>query len=233
MGWLHFVDKSQYYRVQFVREAQEIGIARRVPLDTLKRMEWGDMVTCVMENGEAGVKSPVMFLEFPISHVTGIGAWAVAQFLDMYPCRVLDVGGDLVKRKTCYYATGLSYRVDASLRAVAEYLENLAAEDGADIGFPMVGCNKGEVSLVKRPFPYFRGLTASPGFTRFDSDKLHKAIQGWRSQGKRPQLSSSFKLKEFDKSISGGLDFEGEIRGIRNYTERVSMDDMIDQLSQS
>lgn len=227
MGWLHFVDKAQYYRTQFVREAQGMGIARRVPLDTLKEMDWGEMVTCVMENGEAGVKSPVMFLEFPISHVTGIGAWAVDQFLDMYPCRPCDLGGDLIRRKVCSYGTGLSYRVDASLAEVAEYLETLAAEPGAYIGFPMVGCGKGEVKLVQKPFPFFRGMSFKPGFTAFDSDKLMTAIENWRDQGKRPELSGSFKLKEFDKSISGNsvnnidypeLDFEGEIQGIRNLT---------------
>jgi len=226
MGWLHFVNKAQYYRAQFVREAQGMGIARRVPLHSLKEMEWGDVVTCVMENGEAGVKSPVMFLEFPISHVTGLGSWAVGQFLDMYPCRPFDMGGDLIRRKTCEYGTGMSYRVDASLSEVAEYLETLAAEPGRYIGCPMVGCDGGEVKLVKKPFPYFRGMTASPGFVHFDSEKVYTAIENWRAQKKRPQLSGSFKLKDFDKSISGVLhdidypesDFEGQIRCVRNMT---------------
>ena len=227
MGWLHFVSKMQYHRAEFVREAQALGVARRVPLDTLKQMEWGDMVTCVMENGEAGVKSPVMFLEFPISHVTGIGALAVAQFLDMYPCRLSDFGGDLITRKTCEYATALSYRVEASLAEVAEYLQLLAEQEDTCIGFPMVGCDKGEVKLVKKPFPFFRGMTAEPGFIHFDSDKLMKAIENWRAQKKRPQLSDSFKVKDFDRSIAGGsvkdidspdLDFEGEIRGVKNLT---------------
>jgi hypothetical protein len=224
MGWLHFVDKTKYFRAGFVKEAEALGIARRVPLDTLKEMQWGEMVTCAMVKGEIGVTSPVMFLEFPISHVTGIGAWAVAQFLDMYPCRPFDIGGDLIMRQTCVYATGTSYRVDATLQEVAEYLETLESEPGAEIGSPMVGCENSEVRRIKTPFPIIRGMTAAPGFLPFDSEKVENAIHNWRSQGKRPQLSECFKLKKFDRSIRRIVDetyyperdFEGQIRGIRN-----------------
>jgi len=69
-SWLHWMGNIYYSIESFIEEARSIGVSRRVPKKTLKKMKWGD--TIFLASKEKGLKAPVIFGYFSLHMIQGI-----------------------------------------------------------------------------------------------------------------------------------------------------------------
>lgn len=69
-AWVHWMGNCYYSIESFIKEAKDIGISRRVPKLTLKKMKWGD--TIFLTSKEKGLKAPVIFGYFTLHTIQGI-----------------------------------------------------------------------------------------------------------------------------------------------------------------
>ncbi len=69
-SWLHWIG-NQYYSIrEFIKEAELIGVSRRVPEKMLRKMKWGD--TIFLASKEKRLKSPVIFGYFRLERIQGV-----------------------------------------------------------------------------------------------------------------------------------------------------------------
>ncbi len=200
IAWLRFISKQEYYITKFIKEAQQVGIALTVPLDTLADMEWKDTICLLQANGAVNVKSPVFFAEFPIERITGLSMEATAFLAEYLPdSKLHDLGGDLIVRGGSEFHTGFVYEVDATLKQVAEKLMEFEAPQNGenDIGVPMLACSRQSIRPMDKPLPMFRDITERTGYRRFDLAKVRERIEkqrGWNGS-KRPDIRGQWEPK--------------------------------------
>jgi hypothetical protein len=130
--WLHFVGRKYYKTPKaFAREAEGAGVTRRLSLQTLERMAWGDEVVLVQRSG----KSTIVFGAFTLSTLTGLSAEAVHAIGRAGTLEQVADGGDLVERGCGSYVTGPTFAVGGlTLAEIAALLRECA-----DPGKPMIG----------------------------------------------------------------------------------------------
>ena len=96
-SWLHWIGKAYYTQAEFIAEAREQGITRRVSLSVLSKMRWGDMVCCIAR--KPGVKAGSVFLEFPITLLSGLSPAAWETLACLYDIEEISPGGEQVERE--------------------------------------------------------------------------------------------------------------------------------------
>jgi hypothetical protein len=160
--WLHFIGKQYYSRGKFVKEAKQYGVTRRVSLQQLKKMAYGDMVLLAMMDS----KSPVVFGSFVIDKISGLSPAASAAVKEKFECEMVSEGGSLVVRGCGMYIEGARYAVKATLREIVDILEELK-EQGKDIGLPMVGGRLEPHKLIR-----LKDIPFRQGFREIDYDKI-------------------------------------------------------------
>lgn len=106
--WLHFIGKSYYPTITaFEKEAREVGITRVIPKKTLEQMSYGDRVLLAQwETPKKGKAHALIFGEFYISTVSGIGQTVLDIFTHVYPWTLLDMGGRRIERGCGSYMAG-------------------------------------------------------------------------------------------------------------------------------
>jgi len=189
--WLRFIDKSDYHVSKFLKEANEVGVALTVSLETLRNMEWNDRIA-LMQVGGAKIKSTVMFAEFPLDRITGLSAEAVKGLTGKFPCVIYDLGGEKIIRLHTALNTGFAYDIDASMKDLAEVLMDM--EVLFEIGVPMIACMPDQIEAVERPLPMFRDLTYRTGYRPFDLAGATERISKQRSlnRKRRPHLGGQW-----------------------------------------
>lgn len=211
-GWLHFIDRSDYFVGKFMKEAQKIGIALTVSLKTLREMEWSDRIALLQMGGAAKVKSAVMFAEFPLERITGLSAKAVASLVEQYSMRIYDIGGDRIIRGQTALDTGVAYYIDARLGPIANALWEMNII--FDIGVPMIACMPDQVESIQKPLPMFPELSYRTGYRRFDMEGVTARIARQRNFNKkrRPKLGGQWEPAHSDsedrvlKEFAGGIE---------------------------
>jgi len=160
--WLHFIGKQYYSRGKFVKEAKQYGITRRVSLQQLKKMAYGDMVLLAMMDG----KSPVVFGSFVIDKISGLSPAASAVIKEKFEYETVSEGGAIVVRGCGMYIEGARYAVKATLREVVDVLEGLKEQE-VDIGKPMVGGRFEPHKLIR-----LKDIPFRQRFREIDYDKI-------------------------------------------------------------
>lgn len=122
-NWLHFIGRQYYTESQFLEESSSIGCSRRVALNVLKIMNFGDRVYCAMiRNNE---KSPVVLGCFTIEQLGGLSPESTIPIHEVYPSQMVDLGGKTVLRRCGIYTTGPSYIVtNGTLEGIANLLSH-------------------------------------------------------------------------------------------------------------
>ncbi len=69
-AWLHWMGNEHYTIEEFIKEAELIGVSRRVPEKMLRKMKWGD--TIFLASKEKKLKSPVIFGYFKLERIQGV-----------------------------------------------------------------------------------------------------------------------------------------------------------------
>ncbi len=153
--WLHFIGRGYYKsRRTFEREALEYGVTRRVSLQQLKAMEFGDRVLLAMRDG----KSAVVFGEFMIDRLSGLSSEAAAEIAGEFNASAVDSPdvGRKISRGCGSYVIGFVWAVSASLKDLADKIK-----DCDDRGKPMVGGNFRPRQLVRlKKIPHRQGFRA-------------------------------------------------------------------------
>ncbi len=154
--WLHFVGRAYYSRAKFEKEARRYGITRRVSLQQLKRMKFGERVLLAMVDG----KSSVAFGSFIITTLSGLSREATDAVAEKYTVEQVSAGGVRVKRGCGSYIEGATYNVDATLEQVLEVIEHLD-----NPGKLMVG---GAFESTPSPVVRLKDIRHQQGFRPFD-----------------------------------------------------------------
>jgi len=190
-SWLHWIGKSYYTLAGFASEAQKFGISRRVSLQNLKKMSWGDWVCCLYDT--ARDKGGTYFLEFRIEKITGLSAEATRMLQDEFALRPIDFGGTAIIRGCGDYMTGVTFYCDADMSQVVDRLDK-AKDEGMDIGKPMIGCEPPAVKTTWLPMPVFSDIPFRQGFRSFDRRKARIDIAMCRkeSKSKTPRLEGQY-----------------------------------------
>lgn len=207
--WLHFIGKQYYSRAKFIKEAKQYGVTRRVALQQLKQMAFGDMVLLAMMDG----KSPVIFGYFIIEKISGLSPTATAAIQGRLKCEMLNPGGRIIKRGCGSYIEGQCLVARASLQEIVAILDELRKQD-VDIGLPMVG---GEFKL--HPIIRLRDIPFRQGFRLFNYEQLIKEVGHLLDTVKTPiTVKGQYYVKEdYVKEVAeSGLN-EGQIQEVINY----------------
>lgn len=176
--WLHFVGRQYYSRAKFIREAKRYGVTRRVSLQQLKKMAFGDRVLLAMLEG----KSPVVFGSFVIEKISGLSPVASVAIREKFQGEQVSAGGGLVIRGCGTYIEGRCFVVSATLQDIVGVLEELKDQE-VDVGLPMVGGrfeHQAPIRLKDVPFRQgFREFDYARFISELDrADKLRAVVRG-------------------------------------------------------
>lgn len=214
-SWLHWIGQQYYTAETFIDEAQRIGITRRVSLQVLKGMSWGDIVSCVQK--PKNIKGGAVFLEFPITSLSGLTGGAI-DWIRESGTKIIKVsdGGDFVDRGCGEYETGAAYSVRLSLPELARMLEFMK-QKGEDIGKLMVGCSADRVRVVSEPRPVLNALPFRQGFRSWNRRGF------WRTVRSRCLDSPRFRViargQFYMDAVLSDTD-KGKAQEIKNYRQK-------------
>lgn len=179
--WIHFIGQTYYTIKSFEKEATKYGVSRRISLDTLKKMDWGNVVLLAMKVG----RTPVLFGKFEVTGISGLSAEATEKISQKFKVYRVSSGGLLVKRGCGAYIAGPSYLTDASLPELANFLIELK-KSGVDIGKPMV---KGVYSRHKHV--RLKSIPFRQGFRKFNYELFLKELE--KAEEKNPSRTPAVK----------------------------------------
>jgi len=157
--WMHYI--GRYYRSHhaFIREAKVMGIARRIPAQVARGMNYGDTVVLLRYCRKERVYA---FAEMVITGLvlSGDMAQAVGEKLQAQGKATYTAGGGMISRECGSYMIMGTWNVDAELPEVMDIVTEIAAEKGMDATFVMIS---GELTTVYDDPVY---LDPAPPFTR-------------------------------------------------------------------
>lgn len=159
MNWLHFIGKQYYTMNAFETEARDLQVSRRIALDKLKKMKFGDKIYLFQKARKA--HNSTMFGYFTFERILG-------QLPDSLIQELTDVGyilsgvadgqGDSVVRGCGSYIMGLGYTIHGiDAPALAEKLKAHGATKvmigGTFFGLPHIASDI-KFQMGFRPFDY-------------------------------------------------------------------------------
>lgn len=206
--WLHFVGRQYYTRKSFIREAKLYGVSRRISLQELKRMNWGDRVLLAIMEGKSGV----VFGYFQVERLAGLSPEAHEAIRDRFGGEIVDHGGGIVKRGCGVYVVGPTFVTPASLAEIAACLEELKAQ-GVDIGRPMVAG-----AFAEGPLARLASIPHRQGFRLFDYAKFIAALQEAKAANgrKMPVVRGQFYAEPTPAEEAAG----GAIQAAKSYRRK-------------
>jgi len=162
--WVHYVGE-RYSPASFIREAEEHGVSRRIPMSQAKACKYGDVVMLMQWN----TGKPLAFAEFVISSISlqGNAATQVAQDL-INEGRATPSGGDpvTIKRECGEYTAMPAVRVwNTSIAEICDRAEAVSKSTGEKVWVMIAG----NITRVFRPeqgvygYSFFRGLKKARG----------------------------------------------------------------------
>jgi len=160
--WAHYIGKTSYPSdAVFLKEAQEIGVSRRVPAFLARHMNFGDRVILLRWLGKGRARA---FAEMQITGVTlesRVSSKVIAMLGDRASCRE---GGDTKHYRGCgAYIVAVTCTVrDVSLPEIIEMVYQ-AAE--AQAPFVML---QGRITRVITPAERLEDMRFTRGFFRFE-----------------------------------------------------------------
>jgi hypothetical protein len=154
--WIHWIGNKYYTIPEFIKEATEMDVSRRIKKDLLKQMEWGDRIFCASK--EKGRAHSCIFGYFFVDQIIGI--------------KVTDLPPDVdVKVMNLPFAPFTDQRGCGELEIGACYLTSAKVEDLAECADEPLLAAKG-LKILPKPWPVMKTLPAFRGFRRFDGKQF-------------------------------------------------------------
>lgn len=203
MTWLHFIGRQYYKPQEFISEAKRLGITRRVSLQTLKQMSFGDKVYLATYKTHTEI-----FGYFIIKKISGLSPEASLSIQAKFKTTCVSPGGGIVNRGCGSYVEGPTYVVDASIQEICSVLENIE-----NPGLLMVG---GEFRPHERV--RLKDVPFMQGFRKFNEEKFRIALDEWKTlfPKRKPLLKGLFYV--FDKET--GQKVGGEVQEVQDYKRK-------------
>ncbi len=173
--WLHWIGAVYYTPHSFIKEAEKMGVSRRVPKRDLKMMNWGDKVYCVTK--EKREINPVVFAYFFVEQIYGLLTKDLTPEI-LGKIYYIDDPQDLQKEERgCgnLEPGGLYAMTSATVEKLAEYHSQ-----------PQI---RGGLKVLPKPWPVIVGMPAFRGFRKFDEKGFLADIE--ESPG-RPRLRKMY-----------------------------------------
>lgn len=214
MDWLHWIGKKYYSIDEFLEEGKRVGVSRRVSLNFLARMNWGDKVYCIQKKPK--YRNGSVFCCFPVKLLTGLSSEICKELCEVFPMEKISEGGEIVERECGDYVTGSSYEVKVPLKTIVSYIIRRQKE-GVDIGKPMVGCDLSSFRTLVQPWAIMKNIPFSQGFRDFDFNRF---ISLWQSKlmndpKHEPQLRGRFRTEVAEKKTR-----KGNVQEVKNYRKK-------------
>lgn len=204
--FLHFVGRQFYStRLKFIKEAQEYGVTRRVSLQDLKKMNYGDIVLLAMQEGT----QKILFGFFVIEIICGLGRRTIERLINECEVYKINDGGREINRNCGMYTVGATYGIEASIPQIAEAIEKTKDENNV----LMIGGSF-------EPFPNLINLKNIPhrmGFRLFDWEEFQKAELKYSKREKIPYVEGLFYV---EKKAEREDRIGGYIQEILNYIKK-------------
>lgn len=205
--WLHWIGKQYYTTNSFIKEAEKYGASRRISLQQLKQISWGDTVYCAMLDGKTGV----VFGYFKVNKISGLDAETSAKVREEHQCNLVDNGKYVVNRGCGEYEAGPSYSIDTDIEEITrevEYIEYGEAQKSK----PMVGGKFTEMEPIRLlDIPFRQGFRAINGKSlRYEAEQNGNKVKGqfyleaatklWYKHNRIQQSGELQEIKEYIKN---------------------------------
>jgi hypothetical protein len=218
-SWLHWVGAKYYTIDSFIKESNEYGITRRVSINDMKRMNFGDYVYCIQKVKGANYGS--VFGRFMIIGISGMNEIAVSHLKSSYDIKERGGGGTMVMRGCGFYIEGESYEIDATMPEIADILDksNKLGLFNNDEIRPMIKGDRLEV--LPQPWVVLHNIPHRQGFRLFDAKKFLAESKALReiyedSEIKRkPKHKSQFYVDK--KDIKTSQEIGGIFENVKDY----------------
>lgn len=179
MDWLHWIGNSYYSIASFIKEAERLGVSRRVPSNVIKKMDFGDRIYCISR--EPNLKSPVVFGYYDITKFQGLHIdWGKVP--DHLQPRTIEASPFSIQERGCgtireggLYAIGIP-----SVKKLESYVSSV---DGDPLA-------QGALVVYPKPWPMMPTIKPFRGFRPFKGDDFVKALPA--GTDKRPKIKGGF-----------------------------------------
>ena len=170
--WLHFIGGHYGSPETFLREAQSLGVSRRVPAQTARGMNFGDRVVLLRYGGKGKVEG---FAEFTVHsiRIEGDITQRVGDELIREGRASVSQGAGLVERECGAYFEASVFNVasDVTIGEILERALKIAKEEGLDLTVLIGGALSKvyDAPILLDPAPKFsRGFTKCPDQAQFE-----------------------------------------------------------------
>jgi hypothetical protein len=203
--WLHFIGAGYYSIPKYAKEAQELGVSRRVSFFDLKKMEFGDRVLLAQWDGNVAIA----FGTFYITGINGLNHEITEKLEAAGKLKKFSDGGEVVIRGCGMYVTGPRYDTTASLPEICEMI----VESGEKPALLLTGhFIKIESEFYENDIPpYDKAYMKIPhrqGFRTFNWQGFIEDVRKWMPRGhmKTPKVEGQLYDNTPDrKLVKGGI----------------------------
>ena len=214
--WLHYIGKGLYTIESFVREAKKYGVSRAIPLQMLKKLNWGDKIYLAqnlskVEMDEKNVVVAKVFGYFRVESVQLNASDKLKSEIhndEKVRAKIVDSGGFTVHRACGSYEVSSIAVTNANLSTLAEVIREKEKELGEKAKVFVCG----ELVLIEPieiPAPFTRSLVK----VNIDESKLvvkktlkieskrKKAVVHVKDYKRRLRLNKTERMKLLNRSL--------------------------------
>ncbi len=173
MEWLHFIGKSYYTIPEFEEEAEDYGVSRRIALNMLSGIYWGDRIWLAQgdmkkKNRVSPFFGSVIFGSFRVTQLGGLDSWSIDALKEEFKLEdvslVKATQGKVVKRNCGIYLIDKTYKTSASLAEIAQFLRDSTEQVG-------VLLLQGQYKPLQ-PRAFLPDISFRWGYRHFDEEKF-------------------------------------------------------------
>jgi hypothetical protein len=180
--WLHFIGRSYYSTpTRFLREAQRLGVSRRISLQQARAMRYGDVVLLAQWDGKRQVAQ--VFGQFIVASLYGTG---LGDLLQEEEREVVSATPVMVERECGHFTCGgiVTSQVD-----IPELLARV--DESQPVNNLMVG------GTLTRFAPYsLKDIHHRQGFREINAAELATAVAAGFQRAKCPVIRGQFYVWE-------------------------------------
>jgi len=224
MDWLHYVGKSFYTQPQFIKEAEQYGVSRRVSIRVLTGMNWNDRVW--VAQGDMKQKRRVtptrgaeVFGSFRVQKLSGLSKTAI-EALRRHDVKLTSVPVAFkdVVRECGEYTVDACYQLTTPLPEIARILAEETSL-GVDIGTLLL---QGQFKMLE-PIAGLPDCTFQWGFRHFDGVSFalsHKQLKLLPEFETKVVILSAFKITADESKKPAKPKTKPEVEQLARYVYR-------------
>lgn len=170
MDWLHFVGRSYYTQKNFVREAQEHGVSRKISKRLLGGFRWGDRIW--LAQGDMKKRTRItpfngseVFAYFILTTIAGVPREIIDQLPEV---KQISKNVEMIRRGCGSYQIGPSFTTTATVQEIAQ-----AVREDSSIGTILI---QGPITVLEKSVRLL-DVGSRWGFQHVDGQLIEEAIR--------------------------------------------------------